>query len=177
MSQTPLHPSPLKEGRRILGEKNANANLSPARTPTKQSLLNASSPKKLLPSPSFTAKKRTSSQVEAEDAQSRLLSHGQRAEARAAQDVPSGRSAVDRDSRVCSCCFYAALAASLLETSRVANIDIARIKVNFKVNINIRRDESRYGTASPSRPNSKPKRIRYRPIRSVITKAIHTRST
>ncbi|KAL4906039.1 hypothetical protein BDW74DRAFT_137472 [Aspergillus multicolor] len=77
MYQTSLHQSPLREGRRILSEKNANACLSPARPPTKQTLFYAPSspPKKLLPSPlfapSFVAQKRSIAEVEAEDAKSR----------------------------------------------------------------------------------------------------------
>ncbi|KAL4743428.1 hypothetical protein BDV11DRAFT_166253 [Aspergillus similis] len=74
MYRPSLHQSPVKEGRRILSEKNANACLSPARSPAKQTLLHAPSPspKKLLPSPlfapSFVAQKRSISQVGAEDA-------------------------------------------------------------------------------------------------------------
>ncbi|KAL5002377.1 hypothetical protein BDV10DRAFT_157789 [Aspergillus recurvatus] len=76
MYQTALHQSPIKEGRRILSEKNANACLSPACSPAKQILLNApSSPKKLLPSPlftpSFVAQKRSIAQLDAEDTGSR----------------------------------------------------------------------------------------------------------
>ncbi|KAL4946169.1 hypothetical protein BDV06DRAFT_235381 [Aspergillus oleicola] len=85
MSHQTLHPSPLKEGRRILGEKNANACLSPARSPAKQALLNTNSPsptKKLLPSPSFTARKRYIGQVESEDAVARVLFQEKRVESR-----------------------------------------------------------------------------------------------
>ncbi|KAL6235753.1 hypothetical protein BDW75DRAFT_208557 [Aspergillus navahoensis] len=77
MYQTSLHQSPIKEGRRILSEKNANACLSPVRSPPKQTLLNAPppSPKKLLPSPlfapSFVAQKRSIAQVDAEETGSR----------------------------------------------------------------------------------------------------------
>ncbi|KAL4953835.1 hypothetical protein BDW69DRAFT_164429 [Aspergillus filifer] len=76
MSYQTLNLSPLKEGRRILGEKNTNACLSPARSPTKQALLSVDSPsstKKLLPSPSFKAQKRSIGQVESEDATARVL--------------------------------------------------------------------------------------------------------
>ncbi|KAL4820895.1 hypothetical protein BDW67DRAFT_151491 [Aspergillus spinulosporus] len=82
MYQSSLHQSPVKEGRRILSEKNANACLSPARSPAKQTLLNAPSPspKKLLPSPlfapSFVAQKRSIAQVDAEDAGSQLPESG-----------------------------------------------------------------------------------------------------
>ncbi|RDW86340.1 uncharacterized protein DSM5745_02982 [Aspergillus mulundensis] len=85
MYQSFIHQSPLKEGRRILSEKNANACLSPARSPTKQALLHAPSPspKKLLPSPlfapSFIAQKRSIGQVHEEDASSLPVpGHGQR---------------------------------------------------------------------------------------------------
>ncbi|KAL4754022.1 hypothetical protein BDW72DRAFT_190447 [Aspergillus terricola var. indicus] len=82
MYQSSLHQSPVKEGRRILSEKNANACLSPARSPAKQTLLNAPSPspKKLLPSPlfapSFVAQKRSNAQVDAEDAGSQRPESG-----------------------------------------------------------------------------------------------------
>ncbi|OJZ89606.1 hypothetical protein ASPFODRAFT_127224 [Aspergillus luchuensis CBS 106.47] len=67
------HPSPVKDGRRVLGEKHANACLSPAHhrhasvSPLKQqrSLLEtSSSPKKLLPSPLFAGQKRSIDQVD-----------------------------------------------------------------------------------------------------------------
>jgi hypothetical protein len=82
MYQSSLRQSPVKEGRRILSEKNANACLSPARSPAKQTLLNAPSPspKKLLPSPlfapSFVAQKRSITEVDAEDAGSQLPESG-----------------------------------------------------------------------------------------------------
>lgn len=65
-------PSPAKDGRRILGEKSANACLSPSRsrgadsTPVKRKGVFESgpSPKKLLPSPKFTSRKRSIAQVE-----------------------------------------------------------------------------------------------------------------
>lgn len=68
MYPTTLHPSPVKDGRRVLGEKTANACLSPAHhrpdvSPSKRSLLEAPSPKKLLPSPLFAGQKRTIDQV------------------------------------------------------------------------------------------------------------------
>ncbi|KAJ0424168.1 hypothetical protein BJY00DRAFT_14902 [Aspergillus carlsbadensis] len=66
MSQTSTHTSPLKESRRILGEKNVNACLSPARSPVKRALFDSSSPKELLPSPSFIAQKRPFGQVDEE---------------------------------------------------------------------------------------------------------------
>ncbi|GAQ04377.1 hypothetical protein ALT_1698 [Aspergillus lentulus] len=66
--------SPVKDGRRILGDKTPNACLSPARSkhldvvsdisPVKRSLFENHSPKKLLPSPSFVGQKRTIDQVE-----------------------------------------------------------------------------------------------------------------
>ncbi|CAI7571568.1 unnamed protein product [Penicillium pancosmium] len=66
--------SPIKDGRRILGEKDTNACLSPAHqskqslsvvgTPTKRTLFANVSPKKLLPSPIFAGQKRTRDQVD-----------------------------------------------------------------------------------------------------------------
>lgn len=66
--------SPIKDGRRILGEKDTNTCLSPAHqnkqslsvagTPTKRTLFTNISPKKLLPSPIFAGQKRTRDQVE-----------------------------------------------------------------------------------------------------------------
>ncbi|PWY84575.1 hypothetical protein BO94DRAFT_625107 [Aspergillus sclerotioniger CBS 115572] len=65
------HPSPVKDGRRILGEKPANACLSPAHhrhasvSPLKRPFLEApSSPKKLLRSPLFAGQKRSIDQVD-----------------------------------------------------------------------------------------------------------------
>ncbi|CAI7652121.1 uncharacterized protein N7487_004944 [Penicillium crustosum] len=65
--------SPIKDGRRILGEKDSNACLSPAThakpsfpaigTPVKRISI-ATSPKKLLPSPIFAGQKRTRDQLE-----------------------------------------------------------------------------------------------------------------
>ncbi|RHZ48646.1 uncharacterized protein CDV56_106010 [Aspergillus thermomutatus] len=72
--QSTLNLSPVKDGRRILGDKTPNACLSPARnqhldavsdiSPVKRSLFENHSPKKLLPSPSFVGQKRTIDQVE-----------------------------------------------------------------------------------------------------------------
>ncbi|EAW09665.1 uncharacterized protein ACLA_038800 [Aspergillus clavatus NRRL 1] len=66
--------SPIKEGRRILGDKTPNAYLSPARnrsvdafsatSPVKRSLFENLSPKKLLPSPCLVGQKRTIDQVD-----------------------------------------------------------------------------------------------------------------
>ncbi|OGM41400.1 hypothetical protein ABOM_010035 [Aspergillus bombycis] len=69
MYPTTLHPSPVKDGRRVLGEKTANACLSPAHhrpdaSPSKRPLLEPPSPKKLLPSPLFAGQKRTIDQVD-----------------------------------------------------------------------------------------------------------------
>ncbi|KAL5050032.1 hypothetical protein BDW71DRAFT_204099 [Aspergillus fruticulosus] len=97
MYQTSLHQSPIKEGRRILSEKNANTCLSPARSPAKQGLLNAQSPspKKLLPSPlfapSFVAQKRSIDQVDAENTSSRppVSSREQRVEIGHGSDATS----------------------------------------------------------------------------------------
>jgi hypothetical protein len=83
MSQTSIHTSSLKDNRRILGEKNANACLSPARSPIKRALAGSSSPKKLLPSPSFIAQKRPTGQVDQESENSaRGLLRFQRVETR-----------------------------------------------------------------------------------------------
>lgn len=100
MSQSLLNPSPLKEGRRILSEKSANACLSPARSPAKQMPFNSPPPKKLLPSPSFVAQKRSISQLDAENVESRLPVQGQCVEARQAQHEASARSIADLDNRV-----------------------------------------------------------------------------
>ncbi|BCR85606.1 uncharacterized protein ACHE_21064A [Aspergillus chevalieri] len=78
MSPVQFQPSPVKDGRRVLGEKPANACLSPAHnrtidaatSPLKRPIFDqrhtSSSPKKLLPSPSFgpAGQKRTIDQVE-----------------------------------------------------------------------------------------------------------------
>lgn len=73
MNSTSVQFSPIKDGRRILGEKDSNACLSPAThakpsfpaigTPVKRISI-ATSPKKLLPSPIFAGQKRTRDQVE-----------------------------------------------------------------------------------------------------------------
>ncbi|PKY08125.1 hypothetical protein P168DRAFT_323311 [Aspergillus campestris IBT 28561] len=71
-------PSPVKEGRRILGEKTPNACLSPAHhrhasaSPVKSQL--TTSPRKLLPSPSFAGQKRSIDQVDHD--QTRVNKHG-----------------------------------------------------------------------------------------------------
>ncbi|KAL3461306.1 hypothetical protein BJX64DRAFT_163716 [Aspergillus heterothallicus] len=85
MSQTLMHTSPLKDNRRILGEKSANACLSPTRSPFKRAIVDSSPQKKLLPSPLFTAQKRTIGQIDGEDSARGLL-RVQRVEAR----VPAG---------------------------------------------------------------------------------------
>ena len=68
MNPSVLDTSPVKDGRRILGEKSANAclNRGADMTPVKRkaSLETGSSPKKLLPSPEFTSRKRSIAQVE-----------------------------------------------------------------------------------------------------------------
>ncbi|KAJ5590660.1 hypothetical protein N7450_004632 [Penicillium hetheringtonii] len=74
MQSTTMPFSPIKDGRRILGEKDTNTCLSPAHqnkqslsvagTPTKRTLFTNISPKKLLPSPIFAGQKRTRDQVE-----------------------------------------------------------------------------------------------------------------
>ncbi|KAJ5625802.1 hypothetical protein N7510_002111 [Penicillium lagena] len=79
MQSTQFPLSPVKDGRRILGEKNTNACLSPANrpkdafsatgTPTKR-VSTAASPKKLLPSPIFAGTKRTRDQVDETDVNS-----------------------------------------------------------------------------------------------------------
>ncbi|KAJ5577637.1 uncharacterized protein N7459_006601 [Penicillium hispanicum] len=75
--QSAIQFSPVKDGRRILGEKDSNACLSPAHqnkhslsvagTPTKRTLFTSVSPKKLLPSPVFAGQKRTRDQVDETD--------------------------------------------------------------------------------------------------------------
>ncbi|RHZ74489.1 hypothetical protein CDV55_108887 [Aspergillus turcosus] len=72
--QSILNHSPVKDGRRILGDRTPNACLSPARNkqldatsdipPVKRTLFENHSPKRLLPSPSFVGQKRTIDQVE-----------------------------------------------------------------------------------------------------------------
>lgn len=74
MQSTSVQFSPVKDGRRILGEKDSNACLSAAHhakqalsvtsTPVKQALFSNISPKKLLPSPIFAGQKRTRDQVD-----------------------------------------------------------------------------------------------------------------
>ncbi|KAJ5793032.1 uncharacterized protein N7503_009010 [Penicillium pulvis] len=74
MQSTGTQLSPVKDGRRILGEKDTNACLSPAHqnkqslpvtgTPVKRALFSTVSPKKLLPSPMFAGQKRTRDQVD-----------------------------------------------------------------------------------------------------------------
>lgn len=72
MNSTAVQFSPVKDGRRILGEKDSNACLSPAHTkhsfpvistPVKRTSI-ATSPRKLLPSPIFAGQKRTRDQVD-----------------------------------------------------------------------------------------------------------------
>ncbi|KAJ6093244.1 hypothetical protein N7486_008533 [Penicillium sp. IBT 16267x] len=77
MQSTGTQLSPVKDGRRILGEKDTNACLSPAHqnkqslpvpgTPVKRALFSTASPKKLLPSPMFASQKRTREQVDETD--------------------------------------------------------------------------------------------------------------
>ncbi|KAJ5239963.1 hypothetical protein N7468_004582 [Penicillium chermesinum] len=73
MQTTSIQTSPMKDGRRILGEKDTNACFSPVHqnkqsilvgTPTKRALFAPVSPKKLLPSPIFAGQKRSRDQVE-----------------------------------------------------------------------------------------------------------------
>ncbi|KAL2803074.1 hypothetical protein BJX63DRAFT_87100 [Aspergillus granulosus] len=99
MSQPSIHASPLKDSRRILGEKSANACLSPARSPIKRATVDPSSPKKLLPSPSFIAQKRPIGQVDGEDPTRGLL-RAERVEAwvpAAAAPCQHGESTTERD--------------------------------------------------------------------------------
>ncbi|KAL2835549.1 hypothetical protein BJY01DRAFT_252567 [Aspergillus pseudoustus] len=104
MSQTSIHTSPLKDSRRILGEKSANACLSPARSPIKHATNESSSPKKLLPSPTFIAQKRPIGQVDGED-HARGLLRVQRVEARVPAAVAPdqhgspGQTVAERDYR------------------------------------------------------------------------------
>ncbi|KAL3470826.1 hypothetical protein BJX99DRAFT_263849 [Aspergillus californicus] len=87
MNQTARYYSPQKESRRILSEKSANACLSPARSPVKRALID-SSPKKLLPSPSFIAQKRSITQVDSDDFGARDKLRVQRVEARVSAASP-----------------------------------------------------------------------------------------
>lgn len=74
MQSTKFQSSPVKDGRRVLGEKTANACLSPSRnrnvdafltgSPVKRNLFEAPSPKKLLLPPCRAGQKRTIGQVE-----------------------------------------------------------------------------------------------------------------
>ncbi|KAL2813506.1 hypothetical protein BDW59DRAFT_154796 [Aspergillus cavernicola] len=94
MNQPTLHPSPLKEGRRILSEKSANACLSPARSPVKCAPMDSQSPKKLLPSPSFVAQKRSITQVDGEDSKTHGTLRVQRVDSRlGAATAPLGSTA------------------------------------------------------------------------------------
>ncbi|KAF7590513.1 hypothetical protein BBP40_002701 [Aspergillus hancockii] len=92
---TTLQPSPVKDGRRVLGEKTANACLSPAHhrhdvPPSKRSFLDVS-PKKLLPSPLFAGQKRTIDQVDNDNQVNKgnlQVQHGEsRAETQSVHDV------------------------------------------------------------------------------------------
>ncbi|KAJ5736098.1 uncharacterized protein N7483_001223 [Penicillium malachiteum] len=87
--QVPSIPfSPVKDGRRILGDKDINACLSPVHrnkqplsvtsTPVKRTLFSTTSPKKLLPSPIFAGQKRTRDQVDevGDNGQQRPTSRG-----------------------------------------------------------------------------------------------------
>lgn len=86
--------SPIKDGRRILGEKDTNACLSPAHqnkdsvsvtgTPVKRTLFTNASPKKLLPSPVFAGQKRTRDQVDEAD-----VNNGHVQEPRGSEDQSS----------------------------------------------------------------------------------------
>ncbi|KAJ5953223.1 hypothetical protein N7454_000119 [Penicillium verhagenii] len=74
MQATSVQLSPVKEARRILGEKDTNACLSPVHqnkqslpvtgTPVKRTLFSTLSPKKLLPSPMFAGQKRSREQMD-----------------------------------------------------------------------------------------------------------------
>ncbi|KAE8135761.1 hypothetical protein BDV38DRAFT_131946 [Aspergillus pseudotamarii] len=95
MYPTTLHPSPVKDGRRVLGEKTANACLSsthhrPDVSPSKRPLLEAPSPPKLLSSPLFAGQKRTIDQVNEDQANNDNVQaqHGEsRAETQTVHDV------------------------------------------------------------------------------------------
>ncbi|EPS30083.1 hypothetical protein PDE_05033 [Penicillium oxalicum 114-2] len=74
MQSVTMQFSPVKEGRRILGDRDSNACLSPAHhsksaltgfsTPVKRTLFTNTSPKKLLPSPIFAGQKRSREQLD-----------------------------------------------------------------------------------------------------------------
>lgn len=107
MNSTSVHFSPVKDGRRILGEKDSNACLSPAThvkslpavgTPVKRASI-ATSPKKLLPSPIFAGQKRTRDQV---DETEEILGHVQTRESSLPPAVQSTLND-DMQSQVSSC--------------------------------------------------------------------------
>ena len=107
MQSTSMPLSPVKDGRRILGEKDSNACLSPAHqskhslsvtgTPVKRALFTNASPKKLLPSPIFAGQKRTRGQVDEIDA-----NNGHVREPRGLEDE-SSQSTVKHDAQPVSC--------------------------------------------------------------------------
>lgn len=112
MYPTTLHPSPIKDGRRVLGEKTANACLSsthhrPDVSPSKRPLLEAPSPQKLLSSPLFAGQKRTIDQVNDDQANNGNVQaqHGEsRAETQTVHDVHDEartHSTAHKDNRVC----------------------------------------------------------------------------
>ncbi|KAJ5644744.1 hypothetical protein N7507_010755 [Penicillium longicatenatum] len=84
MQSTAPQLSPVKDGRRVLGEKDTNACLSPAQnkqsfpvtgTPVKRALF-STSPKKLLPSPMFAGQKRTRDQMDETEESGPVLTRG-----------------------------------------------------------------------------------------------------
>lgn len=102
------HPSPVKDGRRVLGEKHANACLSPAHhrhvsvSPLKQRPLleTSSSPKKLLPSPLFAGQKRSIDQVDSTSEPQ--ISHASAQPQSRPEASPNVQHDVQQDPQVCT---------------------------------------------------------------------------
>lgn len=107
MQTTSIQFTAVKDGRRILGEKDSNACLSPAHqgkhalavagTPVKRTLFSTISPKKLLPSPIFAGQKRTRDQVDEID-----LNSGHVQEARGHREQ-SSQPTIQTDDEPVSC--------------------------------------------------------------------------
>ncbi|KAJ5648402.1 hypothetical protein N7490_004774 [Penicillium lividum] len=106
MQSTSIQFSPIKDGRRILGEKDTNACLSPVRenkqalsvteTPVKRALFSTVSPKKLLPSPVFAGQKRTRDQVDATDVDRSVQTRGCSVESSPNKNVTQQNQALDK---------------------------------------------------------------------------------
>lgn len=119
MQPTSMPFSPIKDGRRILGEKDTNACLSPAHqskqsvsvtgTPVKRTLFTNASPKKLLPSPVFAGQKRTREQLDETD-----VNNGHVQEPRGLENQ-SSQSTVNHDAQQVSCILTARKLCCILE--------------------------------------------------------------